>query len=461
MPLTDRNLNSFCKRMLDVLLSSAALIIAAPLMLLIAAAVWLDCPGPVIFAQDRLGLKGKRFRMYKFRKFPSTWGDDGPAVTTKNDVRMTRVGVILERTKLDELPQFWNILEGDMSLVGPRPESPHFADLFKGDYARILEYVPGLFGPNQVIFRNECEVYALYEDPETCYREILFPRKAKADLDYFQRANCLTDLMLILKGMWATLVGVVNWRVFLGRDAGVIVLDALLIAASWFLGNTIWFSGLPGDLCLNIMINGLIIIPLLLVPAMAIGGCYRHPAQYFSLHDALRLVLVLTTSWLAIFILLIGLYRNISLYLAPLTCVIFLIFLSGLRIMRRVKWEKSQAKKQTNYNRIAIYGAGRVGIAIAQLLENGNLIGFLDDDPNLKGKMVAGKRVLGYESDILTILKVRPFTELWLAFMPSDIKLSRLKLLCDRQSIKLYVLPSIEPLSQVFDHPRVKKTLRQ
>ena len=450
MTAANRNLNSICKRELDIALSAIGLIIAAPLMGLICAAVWLDSPGPVIYAQERLGLKGKQFKIYKFRKFPPYWGDEGPAVTAKCDVRMTRVGAILERTKLDELPQLWNILKGDMSLVGPRPESPRFADLFKDDYAKVLEYVPGLFGPNQIIFRNECEMYAPDQDMETCYREVLFPRKAEKDLSYFQRANCLTDLVLILKGMWITIAGLVNWQVFLGRDARVFALDAFLIAASWFLANALWFSGLPESLCFKIMINGLMIIPALLVPAMAIGGCYSHPPQYFSLHDALRLVFVLISSWLAIFILLIGLYRNISLYLAPLTGVIFLAFLSVPRVLRRISWERSQAKKQNNYNRIALYGAGRVGIAIAQLIKNGNLIGFLDDDPNLKGKMVGGKQVLGYESDIMTILKARPFNELWITFVPSDVKLSRLRMLCLQQNIRLYILPCIEPLSQVF-----------
>ena len=287
-------------------MSAIGLIIAAPLVGLICAAVWLDSPGPVIFAQERLGLKGKQFKIYKFRKFSPNWGDEGPAVTAKCDVRITRVGAILERTKLDELPQLWNILKGDMSLVGPRPESPHFADLFKDDYAKVLEYVPGLFGPNQIMFRNECEMYAPDQDMETCYREVLFPRKAEKDLSYFQRANCLTDLVLILKGMWVTIAGVVNWQVFLRRDARVFVLDAFLIAASWFLANALWFSGLPEGLCFKIMINGLMIIPALLVPAMAIGGCYNHPRQYFSLHDALRLVFVLLVpGWQFSFFLLV------------------------------------------------------------------------------------------------------------------------------------------------------------
>jgi len=454
--MVTRNRNSICKRLLDVVLSLAGLIIAAPLMALISAAVWLDSPGPVIFAQERMGYKGKRFRMYKFRKFPPTWGDEGPAVTAKCDIRMTRVGAILERTKLDELPQFWNILKGDMSLVGPRPDSVRFADLYRDKYAKILEYLPGIFGPNQIKFRNECEMYPADEDPETFYRRVLFAVKAETDLDYFQKANFFTDLVIILKGMWVSIGGVVNWRMFLGRDAGVMALDALLVATSWFLAHLLRFSGLPDGPDLDLMTRGLVISPVLLVFGMAAGGCYRHPKELFSLHDAIRLIFVVTCAWLMIFILLVGLYRNISLYLAPITGFILLSFLMAPRLMRYSKWQKFQHGRQTSSNRIILYGAGRVGIGIATLIGNGSLIGFLDDAPSLKGRIVAGKPVLGSESDILTILKARPFNEIWITFEPNDPKFSRLQALCHEQNVKLHVLPSMEPFSRVLQHSNVE-----
>jgi Sugar transferases involved in lipopolysaccharide synthesis len=166
-----------------VILSVLGLIVSAPLMILIAAAIRLESTGPIIFSQPRLGFKGKHFRVHKFRKFPSNWGVSGSGVTVAGDARMTAVGAFIERTKLDELPQFWNILKGEMSFVGPRPESLAYSDLFKGEYAALLDYVPGIFGPNQVEFRNEAELYPSDQDPDEFYRTVLFPEKAKKILN--------------------------------------------------------------------------------------------------------------------------------------------------------------------------------------------------------------------------------------------------------------------------------------
>ncbi|MGH8602352.1 MAG: sugar transferase, partial [Gammaproteobacteria bacterium] len=174
---------------MDIILAVAALCIAAPVMLLVSALLSGQGLGHVIFIQERLGRHGKRFNLYKFRKFPPHWKTEGAAVTVAKDPRRTRIGAILERTKLDELPQFWNILKGDMTLVGPRPELPYFFDLLVGRYRAVLDYTPGLFGPSSI--PDECDSYPLDEDPETYYRRVLFPRKAELDLAYYPTANTL------------------------------------------------------------------------------------------------------------------------------------------------------------------------------------------------------------------------------------------------------------------------------
>ncbi len=186
----------WCKRIMDITLAGLGLMLAAPMIGLIAVAIRLESPGPIIFSQVRLGLRGERFRLHKFRKFPDACFV-GPGVTVVGDARMTRVGRFLERTKLDELPQLWNILRGEMSFVGPRPESVRYSDLFVPEFGCVLEYHPGIFGPNQVAFRNEAEMYPADSDPEDHYRNVLFPDKARRDLAYFPRANCLSDLVWI------------------------------------------------------------------------------------------------------------------------------------------------------------------------------------------------------------------------------------------------------------------------
>ena len=181
------------RRVLDVLAAVLLLVLLAPLMLAVVLAIWAEDGGPVFFSQSRLGHRGRPFRLHKFRKFKAAGEQTGPHLTLKRDRRMTRVGSVLERTKLDELPQVWNILIGDMALVGPRPESLAFADCFQGAYDGLLAFRPGIFGPCQAIFRNENAYYTAGCDPEELYRSTIFPLKASIDLGYYPRRTLRSD----------------------------------------------------------------------------------------------------------------------------------------------------------------------------------------------------------------------------------------------------------------------------
>jgi lipopolysaccharide/colanic/teichoic acid biosynthesis glycosyltransferase len=189
-------------RAFEILAAAFGLIVLGPLMLLIVAAIVLEGGLPVFFSQRRLGQGGTPFSLYKFRKFRADAG--GGAVTVQDDPRLTCVGRVLERTKLDELPQLWNVLRGDMSLVGPRPESVAFADCFRGEFRQILAHRPGLFGPSQTLFRNECAMYPDRCDPEAHYRAVLFPAKARIDLDYYGSRTVWGDMKWLLRSIAAT-----------------------------------------------------------------------------------------------------------------------------------------------------------------------------------------------------------------------------------------------------------------
>ena len=128
------------RRALDICLACLAALILGPLLLLVAAAVWLESGGPLLFCQVRIGKGGRHFCMYKFRKFHADAGDAGSPLTLKKDHRLTFVGSILAATKIDELPQLWNVLRGDMSIVGPRPESLAFADCFHNGWDDLLRF---------------------------------------------------------------------------------------------------------------------------------------------------------------------------------------------------------------------------------------------------------------------------------------------------------------------------------
>jgi len=193
------------RRGFDITTAAVGLIMALPLVAAIAVAIRLDTPGPVFFAQTRIGRNGVYFRLFKFRKFRHHLDNAGHAVTLKHDPRMTRVGRWLERSKLDELPQMWNILRGDMAVVGPRPETLDFEDCFVGRYTEVLAHRPGLFGPNQVMFRHESTLFPPDQDPHAFYREVLFPAKAENDLSYFRTRSLMMDIVWLARGVAATL----------------------------------------------------------------------------------------------------------------------------------------------------------------------------------------------------------------------------------------------------------------
>ncbi|MFB3885561.1 MAG: sugar transferase [Thermodesulfobacteriota bacterium] len=455
-------INRIFKRSFDIILALIWMVIGSPIIAGIAFLLWIESPGKIIFSQDRLGYRGRVFRLHKFRKFPAHWKDKGPGLTASDDARMTRLGAFLQKTKLDELPQLWNILKGEMSFVGPRPESLVFSDLFEGKYRKVLEFIPGIFGPNQVLFRNEANLYPADEPPEAYYRRELFPKKAEKDLDYFPQANLFSDFIWIARGFWTSIVGVIDWERFLYLHSRILFTDILLICLGWFLANIIRFSGIPREgPNFQGMLNGFWLIPLALISGMLLGGCYRHPVSYFSFDDAIRLLKVVPTACLVAFLLLLGFVnRGLSFYLVPQMCLLIVPLLAAPRIVRRIQWERidRNGERSGKSHKVLVYGAGRGGAALANWIKttsNGlSCVGFLDDDPDLAGRVVSGYKVLGRESDVPTIHAVYDVDEIWMTFRPGEIKRHRFQKVCEDLNIKLVVFPEIEPFSKLFHDDR-------
>ncbi|MGM0586391.1 MAG: sugar transferase [Pseudomonadota bacterium] len=209
--MTDRNERARgaerLRRGVDLMLASAALLMLGPVMLLVSLAILAETGRPILFAQTRLGRGGRRFSMYKFRKFRPDPGAPGYPLTLRDDARMTPLGRILARTKLDELPQLFNILNGDMAVVGPRPESLAFAGCFTPELRQLLDHRPGIFGPSQAAFRSECDLYPAGVDPAEFYRRVLFPAKARLDLFYYPSRTLAGDAVWIVRTLRAVFRG--------------------------------------------------------------------------------------------------------------------------------------------------------------------------------------------------------------------------------------------------------------
>jgi lipopolysaccharide/colanic/teichoic acid biosynthesis glycosyltransferase len=188
------------KRAFDLLGASLALLLLSPLMLGIAVAIKLDSRGTVFFRQQRVGRHGALFRIHKFRTMVADAPQRGPALTVGADARITRIGRWLRRTRLDELPQFIDVLAGSMSLVGPRPEVPQYVAHYPADLReRALSVRPGITDPSSLLYLNEAELLARAADPEREYIEVILPRKLQCAADYAGQANLRSDLAVLLR----------------------------------------------------------------------------------------------------------------------------------------------------------------------------------------------------------------------------------------------------------------------
>lgn len=192
------------KRAFDIVCAALGLLVLSPVLLMCALLVGLTSPGGVLFRQERVGKDGVPFTIYKFRSMRKD--NAGLKISTSSDSRITPVGRVLRKTKLDELPQLWNVLKGDMSFVGPRPEVREYTDLYTDEQRQVLLLRPGITGLASIRYRNENDLLSASTDPNRTYIEEVMPAKLALDLEYIPRACVSYDVRLILE----TLVTVVR-----------------------------------------------------------------------------------------------------------------------------------------------------------------------------------------------------------------------------------------------------------
>jgi len=185
------------KRHFDILFSLAGLLILLPFFVIISLMILLTSKGPVFFRQIRTGRFGKPFTIYKFRTM--IHGSEGTTVSVKGDPRITKLGSILRRYKIDELPELLNVLKGDMSLVGPRPDVPEYTMRLTDEQAKILELRPGITGPASIKYKHEEELLNGKPDPQNYNDEVIWPDKVRLNLEYYHNRSFIRGLWLILK----------------------------------------------------------------------------------------------------------------------------------------------------------------------------------------------------------------------------------------------------------------------
>ena len=189
----------FGKRIFDIIATTIGVVILTPILLIIVVWIKLSSKGPLFYIQKRVGKDFQEFNLYKFRSMIVDADKKGPSVTSSDDQRITKVGKIIRRTKVDELPQLLNVLKGDMSLVGPRPEVMKFVKTQEFEYKKVLSVKPGITDNAAIEFRDEEGLMEKYEDKENAYLEFILPQKIKLYNKYIDNISFFNDVKLILK----------------------------------------------------------------------------------------------------------------------------------------------------------------------------------------------------------------------------------------------------------------------
>ena len=184
------------KRIFDFTVAFIGLFLLIPIILLIAIIVKLSSKGPIFFIQSRVGYNARLFKIIKFRSMLVVQESES-TISVKGDVRVTKVGIVLRKYKLDEIPSLWNVLVGDMSFVGPRPDVPGYADQLVGENRKILKLRPGITGPATLKYSNEEDLLAKQNNPEKYNNEIIYPEKVRINLDYYKNHNLWIDIKII------------------------------------------------------------------------------------------------------------------------------------------------------------------------------------------------------------------------------------------------------------------------
>lgn len=184
-------------RCLDFLLAGIALVLCSPLLLFVAFLIKVGDNGPVFFRQERVGRNFRVFNLLKLRTMCVNAEEAGGRITVDGDARVTKIGHWLRRTKIDELPQLWNVLRGDMSFVGPRPEVSEYVNLYKDEYREVLSVRPGVTDISSVVFRDESAVLARAADPMREYAEVILPEKIRLSTEYIRKRTAFSDMWLL------------------------------------------------------------------------------------------------------------------------------------------------------------------------------------------------------------------------------------------------------------------------
>jgi len=448
------------KRIFDLAAAAAGLILLSPLFLLVALLIKLDSRGPVFFLQERVGQGFRRFQIRKFR----TMTDHPEAATNpslfRQSQRITRVGKYLRKAKIDELPQLINVLKGEMSLVGPRPELKPFVQMFRGKYMKILTVKPGITDLASLEFRNEEEILRQAKNPEQEYIHKILPEKMRLALLYIERASLLFDLNLIVKTLFRIdFYRIFNWNHVKLNPQGVVFFcsDTVLSLASFYLAYFLRYEGEIPQTALDTIFY---LFPFIFVSRLLAYFHYRFYSRFWEYSSLEDLILIIKAVWMGSIILLIAVFLQSNPPIAlPRTVpmidfVLLIIMLGGSRLAWRL-WNERQKQKPLAKEggiRVLIFGAGYTGAILLknlrQKLPHFNVCGFIDDNAQIKNQTLMGVRVLGNRHDIPGLVSHLGIKEILIASSAiSSDSLSEIVEICSKSVVKFKIVSSATDIS--------------
>lgn len=445
------------KRLIDIALALVGLLLLWPLFLVVAILIKLDSRGPVFLRQERIGRHFKSFLIWKFRTMAANTPDPGPALTAGRDPRVTRIGALLRQAKIDELPQLINVLRGEMSMVGPRPEVRKYVTRYRDDYHEILSIRPGITDAASIIYRDESALLGHSENPEDTYIHVVLPDKIRLAKNYVRDSSVPYDIKLICATVLHLLYPAKSMDVLFGRMMRFhfvisVSVQTILMAAANLAAFQLRFDGVvpPRDMAL-----GLATLPVLLALRVAFAagfGLFRGIWRYVGLPDLLNIMLATTFSSTAFWLVLRAwpgghTYPGAALVLDWALCV---WALGGIRLARRL--HDGLRKETLVARRVLVMGSGdATERVVREMLNNRDrdyrLIGLVDQDPQRMGLCIHGIPVLGDHKALADILREEDPDELVIATPSAEAKPRVAAIsICRKQGRPFRVVPDIKDI---------------
>jgi lipopolysaccharide/colanic/teichoic acid biosynthesis glycosyltransferase len=436
-------------RIMDVLLSFVGIVLLCFALPVVWTLMRLDSKGPLFYKADRVGRNMKIFEMYKFRTMVDMDVPAGECLCKQFDPRVTTFGHFLRRTKLNELPQMINILKGEMSFVGPRPEAPELSRLYPNEMKNILEAVPGLVGPASIEGRNEEECYPFGVDIKQYYIRYLLPKKFILDIAFVKNPTVLNYFLWIFKGIKQTIFGMIGSRQLISnqKQISLLILDLILMILSYLAAYNIvvWYTmgGIE-------IFHSNRIIPLVIVVRILCNyayGLYRPILRYLSVKDVGTTIKSVASGSLILLVLAtIFEKKSYSFEIAALDLLLSQVFLVSVRCII-IKFNRKYLKNGTGKirKRVLIYGACDEGdIACRSLVETGThyeVVGFIDDSPSVYGKTIRGIKIIGNRFDLESIVNIYSINHILIsAPKVSQENIEYIMNLCRQMRIECYLM---------------------